>query len=490
MFMDQKLLFKELEESTQTGCWSYDLETEQLTWSEYTYRIHGIEPGTIIHVNEAMNFYHEEDREQIIEGFENCVATGAPYRMQLRIIDKLGRIVFVESTGKAIYDDKKIVKVFGTFRDISVEAKLKERSKNLENKYTHLTNLLNDYFIVAETDTKGIITYANEHFCNISKYKYSELVGADHRILNSGLHDKKFFEDMWKTIKAGSAWEGLICNKAKDGSLYWVRTFIFPKFRNEEISGYMAIRLDVTEEIEILDELDEERKRTELAAQLAAVGEMSAGIAHEINNPLTVVMGKLAFMRKCLDDKERCVKFIDDIERSAFRIAKIVKGLHYLSQKSREEEHTVVDLHNVLDYTFEFCREALKNKGIALSLEESGEKISVKCDEVKISQIFLNLINNARDSITEASSDEKWIKLKVGKIEKQVYVDVLDSGPDIPSDIKEKIIEPFFTTKEVGKGTGLGLSIVTRFLKEHDGALVILEDEKVGKGFRVLLPAA
>ena len=343
---------------------------------------------------------------------------------------------------------------------------------------------------MAETDERGRITYANDQFCQISKYSHSELLGKDHRILNSGFHSKEFFQDLWTTIQAGDAWEGLICNKAKDGEFYWVRTFIFPKFRQQEIIGFMAIRLDVTDDIEAQKELEEERKRNEFSAQLAAVGEMSAGIAHEINNPLTVVIGKLSIMKRNIHDEEKMNRFIGDIERSALRIAKIVKGLHYLSQKSRSDEHSVVELGEMLNYTFEFCREALKSKGIDISLEKDSEKLFISCDEVKISQVFLNLINNARDAITDSGAEEKWIKLVVKKEGGYVRIDVMDSGPGVPEEIKDKILEPFFTTKDIGKGTGLGLSIVARFLIEHDGTLEIIENDYLGKSFRVTLPLA
>ncbi|MAZ47591.1 MAG: hypothetical protein CME65_03460 [Halobacteriovoraceae bacterium] len=488
MYRDQKLLFRELEESTSTGCWYFDLITEKLTWSDYTYKIHAVENGHDINTTEALNFYHEDDREKFLEAFDDCANKGRSFRLKLRIRNSIGDIVHVVTTGRPIRENERIVSVMGTLKDVSAEAKLFERSRAAEEKYTNLTALINDYFIVAETDKFGKITYANDQFCEVSKYSPGELAGKDHRILNSGTHDKTFFRDMWKTIKAGSAWEGLICNRAKDGSIYWVRTFIFPKFRQQEIIGFMAIRLDVTDDIEAQKELEEERKRNEFSAQLAAVGEMSAGIAHEINNPLTVVIGKLSIMKRSTHDEEKMNRFIGDIERSALRIAKIVKGLHYLSQKSRSDEHSVVELGEMLNYTFEFCREALKSKDIDISLQKDSERLFIRCDEVKISQVFLNLINNARDAITDSNAEEKWIKLVINKEGRYVRIDVMDSGPGIPEEIRDKILEPFFTTKDIGKGTGLGLSIVARFLIEHDGTLEIIENDYLGKSFRVTLP--
>ena len=485
--MELKHLFKELEAATDTGCWSYNLESKRLFWSDSTYAIHGIDPSTKIDVENAIEYYHHEDREILKEAFAKCLSEGIAYSLELRIINSDGKIVYVETQGKPLYEDGKLKYIFGTLKNINAKVNLLERSHRAEEKYNNLASLLNDHFIVAETDARGKITYANDQFCKISQYSHAELVGKDHRILNSGFHPKLFFEDLWVTIKSGSAWEGLICNKAKDGSLYWVRTFIFPKFREHEITGYMAIRLDVTDDIEVSKELIEEKKKADFSAQLAAVGEMSAGIAHEINNPLTIIGMKLTLLRRSLDDTERAEKHMNAIQESALRIEKIVKGLHHLSQKSRSEDHCVCDVGEVLNYTLEFCSEVLRGKGIDLEFNEIEDNVYILGDRIKLSQIILNLINNARDAIIDSRTKDKWIRLNAFKEGNLVNIDVLDSAPPIPEEIRIKILEPFFTTKEVGRGSGLGLSIVCRFLEEHNGELTLLDGE-AGKGFRVTLP--
>ena len=145
--------------------------------------------------------------------------------------------------------------------------------------------------IVAITDERGIITYANEKFCEISKYSREELLGQDHRIINSGYHPKEFIRGLWRTIAQGKVWRGELRNRAKDGSFYWVDTTIVPVLNADGKPGqYLAIRSDITER-----KLMEQRLTAQSA--LAQLGQLAAVVAHEVRNPLAGVKGSLQVLK-------------------------------------------------------------------------------------------------------------------------------------------------------------------------------------------------
>ncbi len=172
-------------------------------------------------------------------------------------------------------------------------ARAEDRARSRDRRTKVLRNLANVKHaldrsaIVATTDVGGVITAVNDKFCEISKYSREELLGQDHRLINSGLHDKAFFRDLWTTIAGGRIWRGEIRNRAKDGSLYWVDTTIVPFL---DAAGkpyqYMAIRYEVTKRREAEANL----RRQEALARL---GEMSAVVAHEVRNPLAGISAAL-----------------------------------------------------------------------------------------------------------------------------------------------------------------------------------------------------
>ncbi len=486
--MGNILLFRELEKSTNTGCWSFDISTRKVFWSEKTYELHGVECGKEITPEEAIEFYFPEDREVIRKALQDCAYEGKEFNKKLRIIDTQGQLKYVESTGRAILEDGKPVKVFGTFKDISKEVKLVGSKLAMQERMKSYSSVFEKYFIVAQTDARGVILSVNQKLIDISGYSREELIGSTHKLLNSGIHKSEFFKDLWTTIKSGEAWDGLICNRKKNGDLYYVQSLIFPVFDDHnQIEKFMAVRHDVTEKVLLQKELEIERKNSEFSSQLAAIGEISAGIAHEINNPLAVIKGRIEQLKRTDLTEEMRERNLESLDKASDRITKIIRGLGHMAQKSRSDEFEVKNLASVLKYTFDFCIEALRAKKIKFTVENEDESLLIKCDEVKVSQILLNLINNAKDAMLNAKTEDKRIFILVQKNDNFIDIQVSDTGPGIPPEIASKMMNAFFTTKKIGQGSGLGLSLVDRFVKDHGGTVSLLDSAK-GACFKVSLP--
>ena len=482
--------YRQLERIANIGLWEVDLIRNTLYWSEQTYSIHKLNNGDVLTINEAVNFYHPEDRPTITKLVENCAANGVAFNEKLRLIDALGAIVCVEVRGQAIYNQEgKVFKIHGTFQDISCLVEQEEDKK--KNKYLANTYqlMIDEFAIVAKTDIDGNITYVNDQFCKISKYSRSELIGKNHRILNSGEHPQEFWQDMWSTVKSGETWRSDVCNKAKDESIYWVDTFITPLLNESNIvTELMVIRVDITEQKNNEKSLSIEREKATFASQLATIGEMSAGIAHEINNPLAVIAGNIDMISIKMDKGKTkgLPKNIETIKKSVNRISKIIKGLKRVSYKSESNELEKVSMHEIMSDTLDFSLEMLRSKGIELVVEDLPDCF-VECRSVEISQVLLNLVNNAKDAIADLPS--KWIKVQSFQVKDKLRINVIDSGSGISAGLREKIMESFFTTKELGEGTGLGLSLSKRIIEEHEGEFFIDSDSE-NTCFSIILPIA
>jgi signal transduction histidine kinase len=224
------------------------------------------------------------------------------------------------------------------------------------------------------------------------------------------------------------------------------------------------------------------------SAKLSALGEMAAGIAHEINNPLAIISTHSSQLKEMIEENESdrtlLLSMADKIEQTAQRIAKIIKGLRSFSRDAGNDSAQLVRVSQVVDDTLSFCREKLKSNGVQITVEVS-EDLLLFGRSTEISQVLLNLLNNASDALQE--KDEKWIKITATENESQTLIRITDSGPGISNKVKQKLFQPFFTTKALGKGTGLGLSISLGIIESHQGTLTI-DDSSPHTCFLISLP--
>jgi signal transduction histidine kinase len=227
-------------------------------------------------------------------------------------------------------------------------------------------------------------------------------------------------------------------------------------------------------------QFDRETQRAQLAssAKLSSLGEMAGGIAHEINNPLAVIDGKIHLLKMQLEtdsiDKEKLEKSLSSIEAMVQRIAKIIRGLRSFSRDGSNDPFDQTPVKTIIDETVPLCQSKFTQGNVELKINSIDELIKVNCRATEISQVVLNLLNNAFDAIIENESiSNKWVQLDVVDEKNTIAIMVTDSGLGIPMDVQQKMLQPFFTTKGVGKGTGLGLSISMGIAKNHQGSLDI-----------------
>lgn len=256
------------------------------------------------------------------------------------------------------------------------------------------------------------------------------------------------------------------------------------------VSGYLAVVEDVTQKREKERQLKEQEDRIITSSRLASLGEMAAGIAHEINNPLAIINGHLGVLRRLLSMRGlsgdlEVQKRVEVVETTVHRIAKIVKGLRTYSRESDQGEKEWVRVDTIVEDTLAFCSDKFRNEGVEL-IARVEPQIQVLVRPYQISQVLLNLLNNALDAVQVVSSGRR-VEVEARAAQTGVEIMVTDNGPGVSPFIRDKIMEPFFTTKEVGKGVGLGLSISEGIIRSHDGRFYLDEQSKQTR-FVIWLP--
>ncbi len=337
---------------------------------------------------------------------------------------------------------------------LEAESALDASHKRLED----LRWALDQSAIVAMTDVQGTITYVNDQFCQVSKYSREELIGRNHRLINSGLHSPEFFKEMYRTIAGGRVWRSEIRNRAKDGSLYWVDTTIVPALGEDgRPYQYIAIRYDVTE-----------RKRSEatLLAQTALVqiGKMAAVVAHEVRNPLAGIRGAMQILGGRVPADSREHRVINEVVSRIDTLNDIVEDL-LLFARPRPVVPAAVRIHDLVGETISLLKMDPRFQGITIRTDPTDVSVVADADQLKL--VLQNLLINGAQAMdgsgeirvsTRTAGD--WLELRI-----------IDQGPGILPEAREHLFEPFFTTKH--RGTGLGLATSRRILENHGGTVAL-----------------
>jgi PAS domain S-box-containing protein len=325
--------------------------------------------------------------------------------------------------------------------------------------------------IVATTDQRGIITYVNDKFCEISKYSREELVGQDHRIINSGYHPKEFFRELWRTIAQGGVWRGELRNRAKDGTIYWVDTTIVPFFDNEgRPRQYLAIRSDITQRKAAESRLREQEALTQL-------GQLAAVVAHEVRNPLAGLRGSLQILESRLPKGMREREIIGPMIQRIDGLSKTVEDI-LLFARPQPPRLRPVEVRNIISEAVASARAAAPD---LCHVSITGDDTVVRADPDMLRAVLLNLLMNACQA-----SNGRSVEIATAVDQSGGHIEVRDRGPGISDEVREKIFAPFFTTKS--SGTGLGLPIVKRLMEAQGGAVGLRARDGGGTVAEIVLP--
>lgn len=377
--------------------------------------------------------------------------------------------------------------------DISNRKQLEDKLEQSERKYLAIfKNIPNPVFVLDQTSLT--ILDCNESVNPVYGFERSELVGASFLSL--------FPEDDREAYAMKLQQKNLhdrVINVAKDGR----RLFVTVRLSPSEFSGQKVLLVttsDMTKRLETEQQLIQ-------ASKMATLGEMATGMAHELNQPLTVIKTAASFIRRKIERGEALASDIlasltQEIDAHVDRASKIINHLREFGRKP-EMKLGPVDVAEVLKRALDIFSQQLKLREIEVVQEFGPGLPPVMADAGRLEQVFINMLINARDAIEEKWSEKpsgtglavaplgpKRISLKTGAAKGRVRVEIADTGCGIPTGVRNKIFEPFFTTKRVGKGTGLGLSISYGIIQDCGGTIQAESEAGVGTRFIISLPVA
>lgn len=474
-FETQELL-RSIQDNLNVGGWQLDIENNHAIWSEKVYEIHKIPVGTPTHKIMAIDFYAPHERPRISDCIERCLEFGEPYDEEFEFFDAEGNHLWIRTTGKPVYNDAgEVVKLSGTFQDVTErkQLELKNEEANIELELFRSV-IENSPDFIGISDTKNNPIYVNP----AGRALLSIPEDADLRkqvtiadCFPERLRDK-IVPKIMSALKTQGNFSGetVFRNFETNAEIPVMDNhFVIRDSRSGVQLGHATITRDVTHEVELRRQLEAEKTKLAQAAKMASLGELAAGIAHEINNPLTVISGSVSLLHRGTNDAKKLARAADRIDKSVERITAIVNGLRKFSRTDAALNLEPVDLSKVIRESTSLVAPKARNNNHRIEFTDGPAPAFCACDEIQMEQVIINLLVNSIDA--NANNADTWTRISLEFSGDDCVITVQDSGRGIDEALLTHIFDPFFTTKDVGAGTGLGLSISSGIVSDHGGKL-------------------
>jgi PAS domain S-box-containing protein len=543
---------------SKVGSWEWNIETNKLVWSELMRPMFGLssaENEDEVTYEIFINAIHPEDRSAVLKAIDNCINNNMDYNIEHRIIWSDGTVHWLHERGNVLHDkDNNPVRMLGLVHDITKKKEAEEalnksamqsiqdhiklslehkRRVASEEKLSNILDIAPEAIIVINGNQE--ISVFNKGAEKIFGYKADEIMGKSLDLLIpdnlADIHKinvVSFISSSDIARKMGA--RKSINGKRKNGDEFPCGASISKIQKNEEWFCTVILR-DLSDQIKAQTELIKEKneqgqliiKLQDAQDQLlqsekmASIGQLAAGVAHEINNPVGYINSNIGSLKKYLDDvfklldtyesseinitdntaieKIKAIKqeieidylkndikdLITESEEGVSRVKKIVQDLKEFSHVG-EAEWQWANLHTGLDSTLNIVHNELKYK--ADVIKEYGNLPDIECIVSQLNQVFMNILVNAAHAIEQRGT----ITVRSGTEDNGVWIEIEDSGKGMNEETKRRIYDPFYTTKPVGKGTGLGMSLSFKIIEKHNGKIEVKSELGKGTCFHLWLP--
>lgn len=457
----------------QMGLWEWDFASEYLKIDQGIRSLYGHSQDiSELLLKDCKNSIHPEDLDAVLDYAKKASTGHFEHESLFRFISIEKKIKYIRSRAQQVRNaNGDVIGLMGLSWDVTEQITLQKEKEKADSQFQLMISLIDSSAdLFGFSDKSGVPIYINKAGQDI----YGIRTGKGHFADYIAKKDQQYIhETVIPQLRANQGWEGEVLTlnpQTQDEIPVWLRIFSIQVGPKKEDLFYACSGSDLRKIKAIQHSLISQSK-------MAALGEMAAEMAHEINNPLMIVQVKSQMIQDRLTsgiiDLDKLIADLKLIEKNSYRIQKIVHSSKAISRNAEMDPYTNVSILTLIDEAFEIFKERFIKKQLQLELKvQEGitydDMIEARGSEIL--QVFVNLLNNSYDAIRN-QANAGWVKFQLSKVNDKFEIQVLDSGDKIPKDIADKMMDPFFTTKPTGQGTGLGLSLSRQIIENHKGTL-------------------
>lgn len=418
---------------------------------------------------------------------DNIARTGQPetreFTYHLPGGDRIGLMTFFPvSDGKG-----EVIQIGGMLIDVTEHVRAKDQLEDIQHLLTSIFDNIPAVLYLRELD--GTFVMVNTFGAAVmGETVPAQMIGRSARALDSE-EESQIARAAQATVLATGQPVTQEYTRQVDGRDIIVMNTIFPiRDGSGAITRIGGFATDVTELYNARNQLQLALESLHQSEKLAALGQLLAGVAHELNNPLAVVLGRAAILQEKLADTPHAAP-LQKLREAANRCARIVKTFLAMARQTGPRRQ-LVEVNELIESALEMTTYGLRSAGIAWEAAPLAQNRKIEVDQDQIVQVLINLILNAQHAMADQIGPH-WVKLRsdLSPDHRWLTIEISDNGPGVPTAIAHRIFDPFFTTKPVGQGTGLGLSVCKSMVEAHGGKLQLTDTPGGGATFRVVLPA-
>lgn len=461
------------------GIWEWYFDSGELIWSDGQYEIFEIPTKTPVTFANLVERIHPDDRGRFEYEIDRVITKSTRLDAQYRLKTPSGKTKWIRIVGSVDLDESKNpYKLLGLSSDISEFVKIKAQARKQREFIQTILDAIPDPVFVKDDSLRFI--YGNREFDRLmgsNRESYIHKSDSDFFPAEQAAVFKKYDQMVMEELHPTEN-EERIRNPVTGADLVSI-TKKTPCVTPDGDKILVGVIRDITHRKALEQDLETARAREVEQSRLAALGQMAGGIAHEINNPLTIIHGRAQvtldkLKRKRAITNEELVSVFELIVNHSDRISRVVRGMTNCIRGDSDEMFSRLKVSDIVDDALGVCQEKFRDHEISIVTKIApGDSIQLSGNRTALSQVLINLLGNAFDALSESQVSNPQINIETKILESNLELRVWDNGPGVPEGFETKIMQPFFTTKETGKGTGLGLHISLTIAKEHGGELLL-----------------